>query len=754
MKYSHYGLDEEKRSKDPGTKPKEWWCQWCDKHVTEGLYLCFSNWCICAECLEMSSVKYVHERIAPPVIRERRWQDDVDCFRCDLKGILGYENHHSCSIKYYLCKSCTDLGNHLINKIDNTSTMTQQKETKVMGELLQVPLAKITPSSTNPRKTFDEDAIKELSESIENKGVIQPVLLRPLGKDTYELVCGERRYRASTIVKDAKTVAGMIPAYIRDMSDDEALEMQITENLQRKDVHPIEEAVAFKSIIDNGHPAEEVANRIGKTVYFVNQRLKLNNLTDEWQKAFYYDKLSVTDALKVALLTVECQQDLYGEKFNVSDIKDASPIEITKFNLKKYSGDLLDTCFDITDAGLDKKVGACIGCQYNSATANLFENGQNTATCGNLKCYLNKSELAFNLTLQQVLDEPDAILVEQNWYRSDNLKKKFEPLGMEVYCRQEYDELEEPEAAMQFKEWEEDQNYDEDESEEDRKNEYDGYLKLVDAEWEEYRKDKESGQYKKALIVDGVNKGKFLYVMLNTHKAKKSSSTSADAASTEKAANGMTLFEINAEIDRINTLEKRKKELDAEKVHTRVKEELKKSAYWKTTEPLKASEYIAGIMLHKTKVRYDDRTWAKKLLGDHYDEYGGAKLFDYLSKKPIEQLQAIFFQMLRYVAYIELRSEKDNPQKSNNAAALRNVALDYISEDVKTFDLEQQEVAIKRIAKVNQKLDALKKQKKELEAAAKPKAEKPAAKGKGVKALLTDAPEKKAAPKKSAKKSK
>lgn len=145
-------------------------------------------------------------------------------------------------------------------------------ETTVMGELKMLKLAHITPSPTNPRKTFDEDTIDELAKSIFEKGVISPIMVRPLGKETYELVCGERRYRASLSVHAEHKDRNTIPAYIRDMSDDEALELQITENLQRKDVHPMEEAAAFKTLVERNHPAEEISNRLGKSVYFSTLR--------------------------------------------------------------------------------------------------------------------------------------------------------------------------------------------------------------------------------------------------------------------------------------------------------------------------------------------------------------------------------------------------------------------------------------------------------------------------------------------------
>ncbi|MDR2056999.1 MAG: ParB/RepB/Spo0J family partition protein, partial [Dysgonamonadaceae bacterium] len=117
---------------------------------------------------------------------------------------------------------------------------TAVKET-VTG-IITVALTKVVTSDFNPRKSLNEDELQELAESIRQAGVLQPILVRPKGK-MFEIVCGERRYRASELAK-TKT----IPAIVRTMTDDEALEAAITENLIRVDITPIEEATAYKRL--------------------------------------------------------------------------------------------------------------------------------------------------------------------------------------------------------------------------------------------------------------------------------------------------------------------------------------------------------------------------------------------------------------------------------------------------------------------------------------------------------------------------
>jgi ParB/RepB/Spo0J family partition protein len=145
-----------------------------------------------------------------------------------------------------------------------------------------IELAKITPSPVNPRKFFDAGKLAELAESIKAKGVISPVLIRPLnGNGAYELVAGERRYRASL---DAGLAA--IPAIVRELSDDDALEIMTIENLQREDLTELEEAENFKTYLGakGGDALIHLAERIGITSQYIRRRVKVLELLDAWGK--------------------------------------------------------------------------------------------------------------------------------------------------------------------------------------------------------------------------------------------------------------------------------------------------------------------------------------------------------------------------------------------------------------------------------------------------------------------------------------
>ena len=137
---------------------------------------------------------------------------------------------------------------------------TKANQSAAEKNITMVALADIQPSGFNPRKRFDETSLYELAESIKQQGMLQPITVRPVdGTDRYGIVFGERRYRASVIAGRDE-----IPAIVTELSDEEAEEMAITENLQRKDVTPVEEAAAYQRLIESGkgelQPSEKMVN--------------------------------------------------------------------------------------------------------------------------------------------------------------------------------------------------------------------------------------------------------------------------------------------------------------------------------------------------------------------------------------------------------------------------------------------------------------------------------------------------------------
>ena len=165
-------------------------------------------------------------------------------------------------------------------------------------KVVEIPLDDILPNRFQPRIKFNEDSIIELSESIKEHGVIQPIVVRPVG-DKFEIIAGERRYKASCMAGLEK-----IPALITDLNDKDSAEVALIENVQRKDLTPIEEAISYKKILDMGYLTQEkLAEKLGKKQSTVANKLRLLNLDEEVQEAILEDKISERHARSILKLT-------------------------------------------------------------------------------------------------------------------------------------------------------------------------------------------------------------------------------------------------------------------------------------------------------------------------------------------------------------------------------------------------------------------------------------------------------------------
>ncbi|HEY1125664.1 MAG TPA: ParB/RepB/Spo0J family partition protein [Sphingobium sp.] len=154
-------------------------------------------------------------------------------------------------------------------------------------QLLEI--SRISPHPEQPRRHFDAAALDELAESIATRGVIQPIVVRPAGVDMFQIVAGERRWRAAQ-----KAQLHRIPAIVRDFSESETLEIALVENIQREDLNPIEEAQAYKRLIDQfGHSQEALARTVGKSRSHVANLMRLLDLPDDVQDLVMTGQLSM-----------------------------------------------------------------------------------------------------------------------------------------------------------------------------------------------------------------------------------------------------------------------------------------------------------------------------------------------------------------------------------------------------------------------------------------------------------------------------
>ena len=169
-------------------------------------------------------------------------------------------------------------------------------------EVSQIPIEDIIPNRFQPRINFDEKALNELAESIKQHGIIQPLVLRPLG-DKFEIIAGERRYKAATM-------AGLstVPVIVTEMDDNTSAEVALIENVQRKDLSSIEEAKSYKSMLERSNMTqEELAKKMGLSQSTIANKLRLLNLADEVQNALSQEKISERHAR--ALLSINNKED-------------------------------------------------------------------------------------------------------------------------------------------------------------------------------------------------------------------------------------------------------------------------------------------------------------------------------------------------------------------------------------------------------------------------------------------------------------
>jgi ParB family chromosome partitioning protein len=271
--------------------------------------------------------------------------------------------------------------------ITNTATATEYRD---------LPLSILTESKTNPRRFFEDSALKELAASIRSQGVLSPLLVRPLTERSFEIVAGARRYRAAQLA-EAETV----PVRIVNLTDAEALEAQLIENLQRRDVHPLEEAQGFRALLNLDEPKysiEQISTKTGKSAAYCAQRIKLTELSAAVTEAFAKDEIGVGHALLLAKLQpAEQEQALsacFREDWNGGQGK-TKRILLPVRHLHQWIEQnilliLKDAPFSKTDPNVNPAAGACVDCpKRTGGNALLFADIAEDA-CTDPACYQSK----------------------------------------------------------------------------------------------------------------------------------------------------------------------------------------------------------------------------------------------------------------------------------------------------------------------------------------------------------------------------
>lgn len=274
-----------------------------------------------------------------------------------------------------------------------------KSEPQAVSSTQDIPIEKILESANNPRRAFGDKELRELAANIQIHGVLQPIVLRtaPDGVEgMYELVAGARRLRASKLAGK-----NTIPATVRNLTDAEAREVQLVENLQRENIHELDEGIGYRSLMGlrpDFYTVETIAAQVAKSPGYVRGRISLTELIPAAQTAFYDGKLTVAHALEIARLQPKDQERALMECFpghrnTGSILKDRKAEALTVRQLREWIEreihlDLKHAPFDTEDANLLPSAGACSACPKRTGNNPLlFPEIKNRSLCTDPSCH-------------------------------------------------------------------------------------------------------------------------------------------------------------------------------------------------------------------------------------------------------------------------------------------------------------------------------------------------------------------------------
>lgn len=208
----------------------------------------------------------------------------------------------------------------------NSSEKIREVIEEERSKLMEINIEDIVANEGQPRKNFDQEELKDLATSIKKYGIIQPLLLKKK-EDKYEIIAGERRFRAAGLADLER-----VPAIVKDISDDESSRIAIIENIQRKDLNPVEEAMSYRHLLDSQNLTQkELADEIGKSRQYIGNTIRLLNLDPRVLKLLEEEKISTSHGKK--LLSIKDGDKQYKEAMRI--IQDSLPVNDNKKTVKR-----------------------------------------------------------------------------------------------------------------------------------------------------------------------------------------------------------------------------------------------------------------------------------------------------------------------------------------------------------------------------------------------------------------------------------
>jgi ParB family chromosome partitioning protein len=289
------------------------------------------------------------------------------------------------------------------------------------NEYRSVPVTALVESTSNPRKRFDTKSLEELAASFKAQGVLQPLLVRSIEEDKYEVIAGARRLRAANLAALEE-----VPVRVVELSDAACVETQLVENIQRENAHPLEEAFAFYGLLHtNGlqYDINSLAARAGKNPAFVATRLRLVELHPSIAEAFLADEIGVGHALEIAKLPQAEQQRAFDAAFHTvwnggKENRILRPVrDLTAWIEQNILLSLDSVAFDKNDETLVPEAGSCANCPKRTGFNTLLFDAALQDSCTDKDCYNNK--LTKNVE-RQIAEKPNLVQITNEWKAPGN----------------------------------------------------------------------------------------------------------------------------------------------------------------------------------------------------------------------------------------------------------------------------------------------------------------------------------------------
>jgi ParB family chromosome partitioning protein len=280
----------------------------------------------------------------------------------------------------------------MLEEIKVVARETEAQTPVVLHDFRELPVYLLQESPTNPRRSFDETKLQELAQSIRSQGVLVSLIARKLDLDRFEIVAGARRFRAARLAQ-----LSTVPVRIVQLSDTQVLEYQLIENAIREDVHPYEEAMAYRALLETSEPRYDVASiaaKTGRSITHIYQRLRLAELIPDAAERFQANQITAGHAVLIARLPLDQQKDAlaaaFREDYRTKEKHAISVRELAQWIRENLMLTLADAVFDVGDAEL-VAAGTCTECpKRTGANTVLFDDFAEDDRCMDAGCFKAK----------------------------------------------------------------------------------------------------------------------------------------------------------------------------------------------------------------------------------------------------------------------------------------------------------------------------------------------------------------------------